>query len=239
MADKIFEDLYEMLKSRGEKRMIIGVVGFVGSGKTYFARELEHFLKGKKINSISMNMDIYNSSTRSERNDIISSLKNNYNPNWPRKAYSQNSELIKNHLKNIRQKKSFSAQGLCNPMTKELNFPVEFFFGGKATMIKMGDEEHNFENENLWVLCDGVKIIKYEELLDCIIFVKADYQTRFNRLLERNNKLPSPANIRKDIFDDVERNLILDHELDEKNADIVLDNNDFNNRRIIKQSKSP
>lgn len=234
-SEKIFQDLYEILKRKGKSKMIVGITGFVGSGKTYFAKEFAEFLKKKGINSTSFNMDIYNSSTRAGRNAVIESLKEKYYPSWPRRAYPQNSELIKTHLSNIKKEKSFFAQNLCDPITKELNFSIEFLFNEDHVHIKLGNEEKKHDNKTHWVLCDGVKLVKYKKLLDCLIFLKAENQTRFNRLLERNNKLPSPANVRKDLFDDLEKNLFLDYNLDEKHAHIVIDNENFNNRKIIKQ----
>ena len=233
----VLNDLYEILKSRKNPKMLIGFTGFVGSGKTYFSREFAQFLNEKNINSIHFNMDVYNSSTRAERNLVIESLKENYDKNWPRRAYPQDEILIKNHLTNIRESKSFSANNLCNPSTKELNFPIKFLFNGYSTIVKIGENEKKYSGNNFWILCDGVKLIKYKDYFDCLIFLKADYEIRFNRLLKRNNKLPSPAKIRKDLFDDLESNLIEEYKLHENNqdVDIIIDNNNFDNRTIIKR----
>ncbi|MCH7568938.1 MAG: AAA family ATPase [Nanoarchaeota archaeon] len=233
-TNNVFSDIYETLKSKGKRKMIIGITGFVGSGKTFFAKEFVQFLKEKKINSLHFRMDIYNSSTRSDRNAVIASLKDKYDPNWPRRAYPQNTNLIKNHLTNIKQERSFSAPNLCDPATKKLDFPIEFLFSKEITTIKLGKEENKYDKNNLWILCDGVKLIEYKDYLDCIIFLRAEYETRFNRLLERNKSLPSPANIRKDLFDDLENNLILDHDLKEEHANIIVDNDNYNDKKIVK-----
>jgi len=87
---------------------------------------------------------------------------------------------------------------------------------------------------DLWVLYEGVKLVKYKDHLDHLIFLRADPETRFDRLLERNKKLTSPAKIRRDLFDDLEENLILDHELKEEHADIVIDH-DSHDIRIVKK----
>lgn len=233
-STETFTKIYEILKSKGKPKMIIGITGFVGSGKTFFAKKFGQFLKEKNINSIPFSMDIYNSSTRSDRNAVIEFLTKKYDPNWPRRAYPQNAELIKSHLTNIRQEKNFSAHNLCNPLTKELDFSIEFLFDGDFTTIKLGNEENKYNKNNLWVLCDGVKLIKYKDFFDSLIFLRAEHKTRFNRILERNKSLPSPANIRKDLFDDLEKNLILDYDLREEHANIVVDNDNFNDRKIAK-----
>ena len=49
-TNKFFNDLYETLKRKEKQKMIIGITGFVGSGKTFFAKEFAQFLKEKKIN---------------------------------------------------------------------------------------------------------------------------------------------------------------------------------------------
>lgn len=231
----IFEDLYEILIKKEKQRMIIGVTGFVGSGKTSFSREFAQFLNEKNINSIHFNMDIYNSTTRAERNEIISSLDKIYDPFWPKKAYAQNHDLIREHLTNIKQEKSFSVNNLCNPQTKELNFAIKFLFNKDSTIVNLGENENQYNSNNSWIICDGVKIMEHKEFFDCIIFLNAEYATRFNRILERNNKLPSPAKIKDNLFKDVEDGLNLDHGLSEKHAHIIIDNNDFENRTITKR----
>ena len=174
-SEEVFNELYEMLKKDKKPNMIIGITGFVGSGKTYFAREFEQFLKDKNINVVSFSMDFYNSSTREDRNIIIKSLKESYDLNWPRRAYPQNTELIKRHLTNIKLGKSFSANNLCNPSTKELDFSISFSFDEEGIRIKLGSEEYQYTGDNIWVICDGVKLVKYKDLIDKLIFLKADY----------------------------------------------------------------
>ncbi|MDP2672769.1 MAG: hypothetical protein Q8O84_03070 [Nanoarchaeota archaeon] len=227
--------LYEKLRKNGKPKMMVGVTGFVGSGKTFFSKEFAQFLKEKNINAIHFNMDVYNSTTRTERNDIISSLNKKYDPFWPKKAYAQNSKLIKKHLTNINQEKSFSADNLCDPQTKELNYSIKFLFNKDSTIIKMGENENKYGGDNSWILCDGVKIMEYKEFFDYIIFLDAKYITRFNRILDRNKKLPSPAKIQEILFKDVEEGLSRDHGLSEKHAQIIIDNNDFEDRKIIKK----
>ena len=215
--------------------MMIGVTGFVGSGKTFFSKEFAQFLNEKNINSINFNMDIYNSTTRAERNEIISSLDKKYDPFWPKKAYAQNHDLIREHLTNIKQEKSFSADNLCNPQTKELNFAIKFLFNKDSTIVNFGENENQYKGNNSWVIYDGVKIMEHREFFDYIIFLNAEYTTRFNRILDRNNKLPSPAKIKENLFKNVEDGLSLDHNLSEKHAQIIIDNNDFENRTITKR----
>jgi len=231
---ELFDRLYKRLKDKGNERRIIGILGLVGSGKSHFTDEFVQFLKRKGIDALHLNMDIYNSSTRAERNRIVEALRKNYDPNWPRKAYPQDETLIKDHLTNIREGKNFLTHNLCDPSTKELSLSMKFLFEKNKIKIKIGNEEHEYNSSRLWILCDGVKLLKYREHFDCTIFIKSSPEIRFNRLLERNKMLASPANIRWDLFDDVERNLIEEYLLDEKNTDIVVDNNDFNNRKIIK-----
>ena len=230
----VFNGLYEILRKKYKQKKIIGITGFVGSGKTFFANEFSEFLNKKTIDSVHFNMDIYNSTTRTERNEIISSLDKKYDPGWPKKAYAQNSKLIREHLTNIKQEKSFFANNLCDSLTKELNFSIDFSFNGKYATIKLGKEKEKYEKNNLWVLCEGVKIMEYKEFFDCIIFLNAKYTTRFNRILERNKMLPSPAKIKENLFKDVENGLSFDHSLNEKQAQIIIDNNNFYNRKIIK-----
>jgi len=124
---------------------------------------------------------------------------------------------------------------LCNPSTKELNYSINFLFNEDSTIVKMGENENKYSGNSSWILCDGVKLIEYKKFFDCLIFLKADYWVRFNRLLKRNNELPSPAKIRKDLFDGLEKNLILDYDLDEKHAHIVIDNNNSEKRIITKR----
>ena len=228
----VFNDLYEILRKKEKQKMIIGVTGFVGSGKTCFAKEFMQFLNEKNINSIHFNMDVYNSSTRAERNAIISSLDKKYDPFWPKKAYAQNYVLIREHLENIKQEKSFSVDNLCDSQTKELNFSMRFSFNGDYTTIKFGKEESKYKKDNLWVICDGVKIIEHREFFDRIIFLDADYKTRFNRLIERNKTITSPANIKENLFRDVDVSLSRDHNLNKEYAHIIIDNNNFYNRKI-------
>ncbi|MEK6844986.1 MAG: P-loop NTPase fold protein [Nanoarchaeota archaeon] len=231
----VFNDLYEILRKKGKPKMMIGVTGFVGSGKTFFSKEFAQFLNEKNINSINFNMDIYNSTTRAERNEIISSLDKKYDPFWPKKAYAQNHDLIREHLTNIKQEKSFSADNLCNPQTKELNFAIKFLFNKDSTIVNFGENENQYKGNNSWVIYDGVKIMEHREFFDYIIFLNAEYTTRFNRILDRNNKLPSPAKIKENLFKNVEDGLSLDHNLSEKHAHIIIDNNDFENRTITKR----
>ncbi len=231
----VFEELHKILRKNGKQKMIIGVTGFVGCGKTSFSREFSEFLKERNIDAIHLNMDIYNSTTRAERNEIISSLEKEYDPFWPKKAYAQNHQLIREHLNNIKQERSFSADNLCNPKTKELNFAMGFSFNGEHTTIKLGGEERGYKKDNLLVLCDGVKIMEHKEFFDYIAFLRVDYITRFNRLLDRNRKLPSPAKIKESLFRDVDIGLSRDHYLNEEYANMIIDNNDFYNRKIVKQ----
>ncbi len=231
----VFEELYKILEESGKQNMMVGVTGFVGSGKTYFAKEFSEFLKEKNIDAIHFNMDVYNSTTRTERNEIISSLDKKYDPFWPKKAYAQNHQLIREHLTNIKQEKSFSANNLCDPQTKELNFAMGFSFNGEYTTIKLGGEEREYKKDNLLVLYDGVKIMEHKEFFDYIAFLRVDYIARFNRLLDRNRKLPSPAEIKESLFRDVDIGLSRDHYLNEEYANMIIDNNDFYNRKIVKQ----
>lgn len=229
----VFNEIYEILKKRDKRKMMIGVTGFVGSGKTFFAKEFSEFLNKQNIDSIHFNMDIYNSTTRTERNEIISSLDKKYDPYWPKKAYAQNSKLIKEHLTNIKQEKNFSANNLCDPQTKELNFKIKFLFNKDSTIVKIGENENKYAGNN-WILCEGVKVMEHKEFFDCIIFLNADYSTRFNRLIERNKILASPAKIKENLFKDVEIGLSRDHNLTERDAHIIIDNDNFCNRNIIK-----
>ena len=77
--------------------------------------------------------------------------------------------------------------------------------------------------------------MEHREFFDYIIFLNAEYTTRFNRILDRNNKLPFPAKIKENLFKNVEDGLSLDHNLSEKHAHIIIDNNDFENRTITKR----
>lgn len=230
----VFNELYELLIKKGGQNKMIGITGFVGSGKTFFAKEFSKFLNKKNIDSVHFNMDIYNSTTRTERNEIISSLDKKYDPFWPKKAYAQNHNLIREHLTSIKQERSFFADNLCDPLTKELNFSIDFSFNEDYVAIKLGKEKNKYKKDNLLVLCDGVKIMEYKEFFDYIIFLSADYAIRFNRLLERNKMLASPAKIKENLFKDVEEGLSRDHELSEKYAHIIINNNNFYNRQIIK-----
>lgn len=230
----VFNEIYEILRKKGKQKMMIGITGFVGSGKTSFSKEFAEFLKKKDLDAIHFNMDIYNSTTRAERNEIISSLDKKYDSFWPKKAYAQNHVLIREHLSSIKQEKSFSSDNLCNTQTKELNLPISFLFNEDCVSVKFGEDERKYRKNNYWVLFDGVKIMEHREFFDCIIFLDVDYQSRFNRLLDRNKKLPSPARIKENLFKDVEEGLSLDHGLNEKYAHIIVDNNNFYNRKIIK-----
>lgn len=231
----VFNSLYEILKNPQKPNLIIGITGFVGSGKTFFSKEFTEFLKKKNLDAIPFNMDIYNSTNRDERNRIISSLDKKYDSCWPKKAYAQNHELIRDHLTKIKQEQNFLADNLCNPQTKKLDFQVRFLFNESQINVKFGGNEKDYNRDHYWVLFDGVKIMEHREFFDCIIFLDANYQSRFNRLLARNKKLPSPANIKENLFKDVEMGLRRDHHLNKEYANIIIENNNFLNRKIIKK----
>jgi dephospho-CoA kinase len=240
------QQIHEAIRSKlkSEETSLVGLVGLPGSGKSTLSRVLALDAKYSGLAAIPWEGDIYSTSSRENRTEIIrQEFYNKLNeglpidPDWPRKAYDYNIPLLVEHLAKLKNRTSFSAGGLCHPKRKSLDLEVAVDFSDKEYVnLKIDGECTSYDGKPTWFIVDWALLTKngIKERLDRIVYVKADYFERAARIRRRLSGLPLPLILDEDLFKSIEESQVRDFNIKEEVADIIIDNNDYNNPKIVK-----
>jgi len=227
----VFEEIYERIREEHSKTdnetIVIGVGGGVASGKSSFFAEFSHFLKEKKdISSLSWEIDLYQEPRLKKKRIIDALLKES-----PKEDISEiiggvyfkhyNYDLAIKHLVMLKNREDIPDIHLYQRQTGEWDNLVSQSFDKKGP---------------LWIIYNGVFILHKDirELLDRIIFLCSNKEVRFKRAVDRALNQRKPYFLERENFDGLddfirryeEKNL-------RRNSDIVIDNNNYLNRKII------
>lgn len=242
----VLEEIYGAIKSKVPMSGNIGIIGLPGSGKSTFSFELQKYLSERNAAAIPWEGDIYSTSSRENRSAVMAPVISAklqgipYDKNWPERAYKYNIPLFSQHLQFFKRREEFSAFGLCHPKGKSLDMEVKVDFIDNPNKIRvkfdgtvseyMGNEEYLLVD---WALSTTEEIRRW---LDFIIYVEADFDTRARRVKKRLLELPEPKTLDEQLFRDVEESQIVRYSVSQEFADIVLDNSDFLNRKLVRRN---
>jgi len=239
----VFEDLHKILENKKalQRYLNVGIFGPSGAGKTYFTREFSQYLvENKEVCAIPWYCDIYFASSREQRSEVMNEARKlsslgRKDPNWPDRAYPFKDDLMLEHLKKIKERQSFFSNGLCDPVTKSLNYKVGINFSDNGDIEVLPGRKTIHGGNSAWFIIDssflGVK--KLREQIDLLVFLDVGYDVRLNRAYKRGRALEKPIEVDEELFRDVDIWQARKYKINRDNVDVVIDNNDFRKRKII------
>lgn len=238
----VFETICDAINQRTKNnpKNIVGIIGLPGSGKSTLALELQNYFLKNNVAAVPWEGDIYSTSSRQNRSAVMSEINSkrlnggNYDNSWPGRAYHYNLPLLAQHLDFFKVGKNFSANGLCHPKRKSLDLSIEMQFSENNIDVNFDGEKINYRGEKSLFLVDWalLTISSIRPKLDFTIYVNADFDVRAERVKKRLSELPEPKKLDEDFFRDVEEYQKIAFSVYPEFADLVLDNNNFSNRRI-------
>jgi|SRR3989344_2942025 len=241
-----FEELYTQIRKRLDDSVssTIGLVGLPGSGKTTMSVNLGRYLSTQNIAAVPWEGDIYSTSSRANRTAVIQrefrdrvAVGLPIDPNWPRNAYHYNIPLMIEHFDKLKKREDFLANGLCHPKRKSIDLGIEVHFPNqRETDIRFEDDLLHYEGDETWILADFALLTKrgIREHLDLLVYVDAPYDVRADRIRTRLQNLPIPIIREENLSRSIEESQTHDFDVNPEVAQIVIDNTDFNNPRIVR-----
>ena len=226
----VFDTIYGAIRKKYPKKtdevLIVGISGSVASGKSAFTRELFHFIEPKGITPITWGGDYYQAS-REERLKRLENLKKEGKTDkWIERigrmyfdVYEWN--LMFDHMEKIKRREDIEPIKLYQRKTGKWDKEVNLTFKDKIGPV--------------WCLYNGVFLLdqRVRPYIDQVIFLDADREVRFRRAAQRASRQKEPYTIDREKFMDLD-SFISEYISDylNKDEDIVIDNNDFRNRKI-------
>lgn len=239
----IFEEIYKLIRKKipekNQETLLIGIYGMPGAGKSEFSKEFARYLEGKRLTVIHWNCDIYTKKSREQRDEVMKNVRalksiGQKDLEWPLKAYGAHIDIAAEHMKKMKNRENFFAEGLCNHATKKLNLRLGVTFREKNLEIVYDESVSLYDNQKVCFLIDwaflGCKQLR--EKFDFLIFLKADFDTRLQRAKNRGLNLLKPIQVDEELFRDVDIYQGENFEINERYADVIIDNVDFNNRKM-------
>jgi len=242
----VYEELYKLIREIKKEEpgevVVVGFYGLPGSGKSFLNEGFSKYLSEKGISALSIDGDIYTSTSREDRNKVFDYIrklrsKGEDDPSWVGKAYRYNLDLMKKHIIKLKNKEGFNESGLCNPKTKNLNLSMGIQFVDSEIEFSFGDNKKRYSNDRVWLLIDWA-FLSTERLRDCfdiMIFVDSKFETRLKRVVEKGRNAKKPVLIEQRFFKDVDEYQSKEFGLDKEMADIIVNNNDFSDIKLTRQ----
>lgn len=232
-----FDRIFRELKARVPGEVgLIGVVGNQGAGKTHFNRELSNYLVGQGVSSVGWNCDMYTVNSRPKKRELVKQLRG-IDPDWAEKVFmNYRKDLALEHFTKLKTEVNFSARGLYNQGTGDLDLDLKVNFDKSGVRIYQGVNQGIYERP-VWILLDSDFIAEasLRGQLDVVFFMQASMEKRMQRVKERCRNLAKPFELDEQLF--LETNQWLEdyfkRNVTPSATDIIIDNEDFNNRRII------
>ena len=198
----------------------VGVDGIDGAGKTFFAKALVDYLKNKNFDVIYSSIDKFHNPKE------IRYQKGRGSPQGYYQDQFNYSKLINN---------------LLEPLGPRGNLEYKEAFFDYMTNIKIECKSKKADKNSILIF-DGVFLCRKEikKYFDLIIFIDVDFDVALSRVLKRKkdkDSLGEEENIKKYYKQKyfAGQKLYFKEANPKEKADIVINNNDFNNL-IIKQS---
>ncbi|MBX4196770.1 hypothetical protein KW805_04245 [Candidatus Pacearchaeota archaeon] len=220
--DDIFSRVREARPEKPEEVVVLAIAGYGGSGKSYFIREFSDYLSQRNLEPFKLSTDLYHMHPRSKKKTLMNEFmaQGVDRTEAIKIAYDHDTNLMAQHLALIKDRQNVQASGLYEGDSGEKNAKLDI----------------NFENKgNVWVLFEGVYVLdkSIRGFLDQVVFLEASHQTRLERTDKRAQQRVNPYTIDREIFRAMDR---ANHdwlEPQRRAGDIVIDNNDYTNRKII------
>lgn len=218
---ELFELIQEnilSIRNRKSKPVRIAINGIEGTGKTVFAEKLTEYLNFKKINTIQVSIDGFH-----------------FNKEL---RYKQGRDSAKGYYEDSHDEIGFVEKVLKSSQSEIPNIT-------KATHDLEIDQYLNLkpmEIDNKTVLItDGAYLFKpnFRENWDLKIYLKTSFETAMNRGIERDKESLGGIDQTKEKYQKryhKASQIYLKANEPEKIADIIINNSDFNNLEIIKNT---
>ena len=206
------------IQKRKEKPVRIAINGIQGTGKTVFAEKLTNHLNLEKIKTIQVSIDGFHFNKK--------------------KRYKQGRHSAKGYYEDSYNELAFIEKVLESSQSDFPNYTI-------ATHNLKTDKYLNLEpielENNSVLITDGAYLFKpnYRDYWDFKIYLKTNFETAMNRGIKRDkNSLEDFETIKERYEKRYHKasRIYLTENRPEEIADIVIDNSDFDNLRIIKNT---
>jgi uridine kinase len=204
------------IQEKKDKPIRIAVNGIEGTGKTVLAEKLTKYLNSENLNAIQVSIDgfHFNKEVR----------------------YKQGRNSAKGYYENSYNEIVFVEKVLKSSQTDSPNYTI-------ATHNLETDEYLNLEpiklENNSILITDGAYLFKanYRSHWDLKIYLKTSFEIAMKRGIERDKDSLGGVELAKEKYEkryhESSRMYLTENE-PEKIADIIIDNSDFNNLKVIK-----
>lgn len=221
------KEVFELIKERllligqtKDKPIRVAINGIEGTGKTTFAEKLTQYLNAENINAIQVSIDGFHFNKKIR--------------------YQQGRDSAKGYYEDAYNELSFVEKVLQSSQSEIPNIT-------KATYDLETDEYIELEateiDSDTIIITDGAYLFKpnYRPYWDLKIYLKTSFEIAMERGIERDKQLLGGYESTKEKF--LNRyhkasQMYLAENEPEKIADVIIDNSDFDNLKIIKDNAS-
>ena len=218
---EVFKRIEKSIRSILDKKtkpVRVAINGIEGTGKTVFAEKLTEYLNSEKINAVHISIDGFHFNKEVRYKQGRDSAKGYYEDCYDEKSFGEKVlRSSQSEIPNITE----AIHDLETDQYLDLE-PIEI--GHKTVLIS-----------------DGAYLFKpnYRENWDLKIYLKTSFDIAMNRGIERDKKALGGYHPTKEKYEkryhEASR-IYLKENQPEKMADIIIDNSDFDNLQIIKNS---
>ncbi len=166
---------FALSKFKKNKITVIFLTGKAGSGKTTLANKLLKIYKKNKIHSEILNQDSFFKLSRLERKEWLEEGNKIGKEEYEKRSDPilwYDFESMKNVLKSLKLGNEIQMKNMYNRKDE-----------GKLT----GEININIKIEGTVIIFEGVILPHLKEFSDCVLYIDENFETRKNRLLERDN----------------------------------------------------
>lgn len=206
------------IREKKSKPIRVAINGIEGTGKTVFASKLVEYLNIKNINAIQISIDGFHFNKEVRYKQGRDSAKGYYEDSYDEIAFVE--KVLK------------SSQSEIPNITKAThNLETDEYLNLKPTEI---------ENETV-LITDGAYLFKpnYINHWDLKIYLKTDFKTALIRGINRDVKLLGGLKATKEKYNNryhKASKIYIDENKPEEQADLVIDNTELKNLKIIKNT---
>lgn len=206
------------IRERKSKPIRVAINGIEGTGKTVFSQKLAAYLKSENINAIQISIDGFHFNKEVRYRQGRDSAKGYYEDSYDESAFVE--------------KVLVSSQSeIPHITTATHNLETDEYLNLNPSLI---------DNETV-LITDGAYLFKpnYRKHWDLKIYLKTSFEIAMNRGIERDQESLGGIYLAKEKFErryHKSSRIYLTENEPEKIADIVIDNSDFNNLQLIKNT---
>lgn len=219
------KEIFELIKNRileiqerKKKPILVAINGIEGTGKTVLAEKMTEYLNSENLNAIQVSIDgfHFNKEVR----------------------YKQGRDSAKGYYEDSYDEIAFVEKVLKSSQTEFPNYTI-------GTHNLESDEYLNLEpiklKENSILITDGAYLFKpnYRNHWDLKIYLKTSFEIAMKRGIERDKNSLGGIELTKEKYEKryhKSSRIYLNENEPEKIADIIIDNSDFKNLKIIKNT---